>query len=135
MKKIVIKNYVDYGDMPEKKTLVIMGDEDMEVADSYHSMEDLYSHRMTLFIVLCKFFAALNHFGSFKDVWRSKVNGDGSVWEGWFILGINKEEGKQITYHIPIDRWDETNFAETLEKAPDWDGHTPNDVINRLKNL
>ena len=50
-------------------------------------------------------------------------------------MGINKDQGKQITYHIPISEWDRTEFAETLDKAPKWDGHTPEDVINRLKEM
>lgn len=45
------------------------------------------------------------------------------------------EAGTQITYHLPIDRWEECSFAETLDKAPKWDGHTSADVITRLKNL
>lgn len=53
----------------------------------------------------------------------------------WFVLGIGKEKGKQITYHLPLERWDETNFAYTLEKAPEWDGHTSDDVLERLKAL
>ena len=36
---------------------------------------------------------------------------------------------KQITYHLPLSKWEETGFAETLEKAPEFDGHTPDDVL------
>jgi hypothetical protein len=70
-----------------------------------------------------------------QEVWRSKLHSDGSSFDGWFILGIGKEKGKQITYHLPTVRWDEVSFAETLEKAPEWDGHTPDDVLERLKAL
>jgi hypothetical protein len=34
-----------------------------------------------------------------------------------------------------MSRWEETNFAPELEKAPEWDGHTPADVLDRLKAL
>ena len=72
-----------------------------------------------------------------KDVWRSKYHSDGELAFGgdWFVLGINKESGNQITYHLPIERWEETDFAETLDKAPEFDGHTPDDVLERLKRL
>ena len=50
-------------------------------------------------------------------------------------MGINKEAGNQITYHLPIDCWDECKFAETLDKAPDYDNHTSNDAILRLKTI
>ena len=51
------------------------------------------------------------------------------------MVTLNKEKGKQITYHIPLDRWDECEFAETLDKAPEFDGHTSQDVLERLKDL
>lgn len=53
----------------------------------------------------------------------------------WFVLGIGKNEGEQITYHLPIRLWDFTKFAETLVFAPKFDGHTSADVLNRLQNL
>ena len=108
--------------------------------DGYHTFTELYEHRTTLFITLCEFFQEfrtpvifLSITGQRNNVWRSKKNGDGSEWEGWFILGIGKDKGKQITYHLPIDRWEETDFAETLDQAPEWDGHTSDDVLERLK--
>lgn len=106
--------------------------------DGYHTFDELYDHRITLYIALCRHkheLYAIENPGKHK-VWRSKKHSDGSEWDGWFILGIGTEKGKQITYHIPVERWDETeHFAETLEKAPDWDGHTSADVIERIKAL
>lgn len=117
----------------------IDGAEDMECSDGYHTFGELYEHRITLFIALCKSTLAMaSVVGEVilaSAAWRSKLHSDGSNWDGWFILGIGKEKGKQITYHLPISKWDETEFAETLEKAPEWDGHTPEDVLERLKNL
>ena len=63
------------------------------------------------------------------------VHSDGSEWAGWFILGYETEPGRQITYHLPLDKWYQCLFARILEKAPEWDGHTSNDVLQRLKNL
>ena len=68
-------------------------------------------------------------------VWRSKLHSDGSSFEGWFILGMNKKPGEQITYHLPESYWKELDWVETLEQAPEWDGHTSADVLNRLKDL
>ena len=42
-----------------------------------------------------------------------KEASDGTVWKDWFILGVNKEKGEQITYHLPMGKWKETEFAET----------------------
>lgn len=108
--------------------------------DGYHTFTELYAHRATLFITLCKTLKAIDVIiekVEEKDIlpWRSKLHSDGTMYDGWFILGLYKEKGKQITYHIPIDLWEDTNFAETLKCAPEFDGHTPDDVIGRLSNL
>ena len=51
-------------------------------------------------------------------------------------MGIFKEKGKQITYHLPEKYWEEvSDFASVLEKAPEFDGHTPEDVLERLNKL
>ena len=69
-----------------------------------------------------------------KIAWKSKTHSDGTSWDGWFVAGIGTEKGEQITYHLPIDRWNELRVV-AYDKAPEWDGHTPQDVINRLKSL
>jgi len=100
-----------------------------KIRDGYHSFGELYEHRIVLFICLCVCL--------YRDraVWRSKAHADGSVWDGWFIMGINLQSGTQISYHLPIEQWDNTKFAMTLERAPEFDGHTSADVLERLKKL
>ena len=112
-------------------------------SDGDHTFEELYDHRITLFISLCHciidFMNLASECGVGKNdtipVWRSKVNGDGTIWKESFIMGINTEPGKQITYHIPLERWEETNFAKTLDQAPPFDGHTSADVLERLSKI
>jgi len=101
--------------------------------DGYHTFDELYDHRITIFIALCRMLDVTAY-----EIWRSKRHSDGEICFGTgtqFVLGMGKEKGEQITYHIPVERWDETDFAETLEKAPEWDGHTSDDVIERLKRV
>jgi len=137
----------------KNSSLIIEGPETMEASDGYHTFTELYDHRVTLFIALCKNRHYLNKLapkvqyndkeqGTVTilpcDVWRSKRHSDGELCFGTgtqFIMGIGKAKGQQITYHIPIERWEETNFAETLDQAPEWDGHTSNDVLDRLIKL
>lgn len=117
----------------EERTFKIV---DGDMSDGYHTFTELYEHRITLYIELCHQIATHNcNREKFHNIWRSKLHSDGTSFDGWFILGIGKEKGKQITYHLPLSKWEETNFAEDLEKAPEWDGHTPNDVIERIKKL
>lgn len=100
------------------------------ISDGYHTFKELYEHRIVLYIALC---TQLRH--KYK-VWMSDTHSDGSKWEDWFILGINEEEGAQITYHLPMKYWSDCEgFASVKEKAPDFDGHTSKDVLNRLTVL
>lgn len=116
----------------EKLTIPVINTN--EVSDGYHTFGELYDHRITLFIALCNVIMAGGYFKN-PIVWRTKLHSDVSSFDGWFIMGINKEPGKQISYHLPIERWDDTDFAETLDKAPEFDGHTSADVLARLKTL
>lgn len=115
------------------------------VCDGYHTFDELYDHRITLFIALCRVLlreAETNHNAGSSNtphrnggIWRSKKHSDGTMFDGWFVLGIRTDPSHQITYHLPISRWKETDFAFTLKRAPEWDGHTPDDVLKRLKKV
>lgn len=98
------------------------------VSDGYHTFGELYEHRIVNYIALCK--------KNTDKVWMSKTHSDGSVWDDWFILGINKDKGEQITYHLPDRYWElcKEHF-EDIVCAPEYDGHTSEDVLNRIINL
>ena len=134
----------------KKEKITIPVEDTNEISDGYHTFGELYEHRITLFIALCNSLVnekrifqndreveCTEEEAGIKDVWRSKKHSDGEPAFGgtWFVLGIGKEKGKQITYHLPIEKWEETNFAEDLNKAPEFDGHKAQDVLNRLANL
>lgn len=133
MKKITIKNATKLTVLEKdgEEYTEIEGNEGLSVSDGYHTIDELYEHRIVLYIALC----AAQRLFTDKEVWRSKLHSDGSGFEGWFILGIGQKKGSQITYHIPLSYWDQTNFAVTLDQAPEWDGHTSVDVLKRLKVL
>lgn len=95
------------------------------ISDGWHTFKDLYNHRIELFIALAKSIEKT----TLIRVWRYKDD------EEWFLLGINTEAGKQITYHLPMSKWAETEFAYTKSIKPEWDGHMSNDVLERLKQL
>jgi hypothetical protein len=108
------------------------------ISDGYHTFGELYEHRIVNYIMVCQMFnALLREIWKEKDyVWMSMKHSDGTQWEGWFILGIFLESGKQITYHLPISRWEQcASFARLLPQAPAYDGHTSNDVLERLQYM
>lgn len=80
-------------------------------------------------MVLC---GVLSTIDDGSSVWRSKRHSDETMFDDMFVMGINKSKGKQITYHLPMVKWDLTHFAETLDNAPNFDGHTSDDVLDRL---
>lgn len=106
-----------------------------KISDGYHTFKELYDHRIQLFITLCHALQYLdNEVGSTATPWKSKKHDDGSEWDGWFIAGCRNQSDEQITYHLPIEKWDELKVLE-LEHAPKYDGHTPADVLERLKKI
>lgn len=123
---------------------LIKGSDTNKISDGYHTFEQLYEHRIVLYIA----FARLLGFTADPAccTWCSKKHSDGSEWDGWFLLGIGITFGKQITYHLPIKYWDgvaidtETEyglygFAEVLDTAPEFDGHTSEDVLKRISQF
>lgn len=104
-----------------------------KTSDGFHTFDELYEHRCTLFIALC---AQLDAHTPTGFVWRSKKHSDGTMFPGWFIMGIGTKPGAQITYHLPIARWADAEWLGTENAmAPAWDGHTPSDVLKRLLEL
>ena len=97
---------------------------DGNTSDGYHTFNELYEHRTALFAALMN---CNNHYA-----WKSKKHSDGSEWEGWFICGMTLPTG-DISYHLPNNMWEYCK-CDTLERGLEWDGHTANDVVTRLKN-
>lgn len=95
----------------------------LDASDGFHTFTELYEHRTILFIALAKSHADIS--------WKSFKHADGTTWDGWFIAGMHLPTG-DISYHLPESEWDKLDGIEALSKAPEWDGHTPYDVVKRL---
>jgi len=95
-----------------------------EISDGYHTFNELYDHRMHLFAAICN---------QNKEIsWKSLKHDDGSMYDDYFIVGINTPMG-QFTYHYHTTHWHKFDVKE-LEKAPAWDGHTAEDVV-RIQSI
>ncbi len=103
-----------------------------EVSDGFHTFDELYEHRHALFIALCRELATSR---AVNPVWRSRLHDDGTMFSGWFVMGINQDPSRQITYHLPMYLWAQTGCAETLDRAPEFDGHASACVLRRLAEL
>ena len=97
-----------------------------DVSDGYHTFSDLYEHRCLLWVNLLQ----LNKASSFKT-WK---NDTGEEIDGWFIAGTNTSYG-QITYYLPAKYWQLLSGVKEMDSNFDYDGHTSEDVLNRLEKL
>ncbi len=97
-----------------------------DLSDGYHTFNELYHHRAVLFSVICN---------SRPDIaWKSKLHDTGDMYEGMFIVGIETPQG-QATYHYDIEPYWDMFKVKELDRAPKWDGHTPQEAIKRIESL
>ena len=96
---------------------------DNDISDGYHTFKEIYNHRKLLYINLC------------LQNPEKCVYADHKEWES-FVLVYNSEAG-QISYHISYDMYNliKGNIKEVKFGEHGWDGHTPDDVIERLTLL
>lgn len=101
-----------------------------DMSDGYHTFNELYHHRAILFSIICNQNA--------RYAWKSKLHADGTMYDNMFIVGMNlpiKGALYPVTYHYDIEPyWNMFNVKE-LERAPNWDGHTPWDVVDCLERF
>lgn len=88
------------------------------VSDGYHTFEELYDHRVLLYIKL-----AIH--SSCKAVWKPH-------YPGWPVLFLETPAG-QISYHFPEKFL--PIVEANIERNDDhiWDGHSSADVLQRLE--
>jgi len=70
------------------------------------------------------------------EVYKSKKHSDGELcFDGeWFVVVAILPDG-QITNHYHIKYWDYFQIKEYPQVKDEFDGHTPIDVLNRLKSM
>lgn len=109
-------------DVPTIDVQPITGD----TSDGYHTFNELYHHRAVLFSVIVN--------ASPDRAWKSLKHHDGSMYDGMFIVGIDTPDG-QATYHYDKEPYWDMFACRELERAPEWDGHTPAQAIERIGRL
>lgn len=124
-------------------TVDLLPDTDKElITDGYHSFKELYDHRVVLFIALCN---TLNNIDwllkdhndgivDSKMPWKSRFHNDSTMFDGWFIAWIWFDKWDTLTYHLPMSEWDNLNVQD-IDFAPEWDWHTSNDVLLKLRKI
>ena len=97
-----------------------------ETSDGYHTFNELYHHRAVLFSVIVAAFP--------EKAWKAKKHRDSTMYDGMFIVGIETPDG-QATYHYDISPYWDMFRCKEIKFAPEWDGHTPAQAIERIGKL
>lgn len=116
-----------------------------EISDGYHTFDELYEFRLLYNAALFNEWARHDMFWEdestahgqgqpFFNVHKSKKHFDGEdcFGGGWFIVMAVLPGGKQISNHYEMKDWDLFQVP-TQPRADKWDGHTAEDVANRLE--
>jgi hypothetical protein len=120
-----------------------LGENKELISDGYHTFKELYDFRMVYNAVLFNEWADMgvyNPDGLFAkpmyDVHKSWKHHDGELCfgGGWFIVSAMLPTGL-ISNHYKVEHWDLFKIPEVEKALFEFDGHTSQDVLNRLKNL
>ncbi|TLF74080.1 hypothetical protein [Nocardia cyriacigeorgica] len=99
-----------------------------ETSDGYHTFAELYHYRMLYNAALFNEWAAANRYGVHKSI--RHADGELCFGGGWFVVYAQLPTG-QISNHYEMTDWDRFRVPER-ERAAEWDGHTPEQVAERL---
>ena len=94
-----------------------------DTSDGFHTFNELYHHRAVLFSFIVTCFPGAS--------WKSRRHHDGTMYNGMFIVGIETPWG-QATYHYDAEPYWDMFPCRELKRAPKWDGHTPDQAIERI---
>ena len=112
------------------------------LSDGYHTFDELYEFRKMFNAALFNEWANDAKYGHPScpgvrfDVHKSLRHNDGELafGGGWFIVVAVLPTG-QISNHYKIEDWDLFKIPEVEKAKYEFDGHTGQDVLERLKAL
>lgn len=102
-----------------------------DTSDGYHTFNELYEFRKLYNAALFNEWASQHKFSPHKS-WKHS-DGEDCFGGGWFVVCAHLPTG-QITNHYEAGDWELFNIPES-PRMDVWDGHTPQDVAERLSAL
>lgn len=103
-----------------------------KISDGHHTFEELYKFRLAYNALIFNEWATQCKYKVHKS-YRHE-SGELCFGGGWFIVVAELPTG-QITNHYRLDYWDWFKIPETEKALLAYDGHTPNDTINRIDDF
>lgn len=106
-----------------------------DLSDGDHTFKELYHHRATLFSIICRLMSTIDP----ELCWKSKKHHDGSMYDGYFIVGVggvgDKVFGdKYFSYHYSMDDWDSFPVKE-LKSAPEYSKENDIDIDHLIEYI
>lgn len=100
------------------------------ISDGYHTFNELYAYRMAYNALL---FNEWYKAGKNDVHWsRKHSTGEDCFGGGWFVVVAQTPYG-QITNHYELKDLQWFAAIEERERAAEWDGHTPQEAFDRLR--
>lgn len=103
-----------------------------EVSDGYHTFNDLYEFRKLYNALLFNEWAKSNEIEVYKS--KRHFGNEECFGGGWFIVVAILPTG-QISNHYKLEDWDLFKIPEYEKSKYEFDGHTPQDVMERMIEL
>jgi hypothetical protein len=128
--------YIEYGNVEaflRTWTHIINPEETTgDISDGYHTFKELYEFR--------KLYNALLFNEWYKqglyDVHKSRLHYDGEpCFDGKYFIVVATLPTGQISNHYPLQDWKLFQVRETPKAEAKYDGHTANDVVDRMRKL
>lgn len=98
------------------------------ISDGYHTFAELYEYRMLYNAHAAEGWAQQ---GKAVKSWRHS-DGEECFGGGWFVVVVDLHPHGQVSNHYPAADWDLFHVPE-VDRAPEWDGHTPAQAAERLR--
>lgn len=104
-----------------------------DISDGYHTFKELYEFRKLYNAALFNEWAENGK----VEVYKSKRHFDGEecFGGGWFIVVAILPTGRQISNHYELKDWNLFKIPEYEKSKYKFDGHTSQDVLERLKEI
>jgi hypothetical protein len=103
-----------------------------KISDGWHTFEELYDYRKIYNALLFNEWALYN----IHDVHKSKRHHDGEpCFDGEYFVVVAMLPAGQITNHYKLADWDLFHIPETERAKYPYDGHSPQDALERMMQL
>ena len=102
------------------------------ISDGYHTFNELYEFRKLYNALLFNEWAKHHKY----NVHKSKKHNNGELcFDGKYFIVVALLPTGQISNHYKIEDWDLFNIPEYPKAFFEYDGHTTQDVIDRLYGI